>query len=161
MFWNICEGCLRDWVGPICRISSQPLSSVFPRLPQRAVASALALHKRATKSTNPIHMCNALPLYIRPILLLLLYQAQFRSAIARMESLLDQEAKDSTSAIKDICDKAALAKEWWALRVIPNPRHVHATEALWLIYLFFLSCIELCRASYRSNRISHGHVLSH
>lgn len=38
-------------------------------------------------------------------------QAQFREAVTRMESLMEQEAKDSVSAINNLRDKAMLAKD--------------------------------------------------
>lgn len=38
-------------------------------------------------------------------------QAQFREAVTRMESLMEQEAKDSVAAIKNLRDKAMLAKD--------------------------------------------------
>lgn len=44
-----------------------------------------------------------------------LLQVQFREAITRMETLSEEEAKDNASAIKDLRDKAMLAKGRWAL----------------------------------------------
>ena len=41
-------------------------------------------------------------------------QVQFREAITRMETLSEEEAKDNASAIKDLHDKAMLAKGRWA-----------------------------------------------
>lgn len=38
-------------------------------------------------------------------------QEQFREAVTRMESLMEEEAKDSVSAIKNLRDKAMLAKD--------------------------------------------------
>ena len=38
-------------------------------------------------------------------------QAQFRETVTRMESLMEEEAKDSVSAIKNLRDKAMLAKD--------------------------------------------------
>lgn len=37
-------------------------------------------------------------------------KAQFRDAIARMESLLEEEGRDSAAAIKELRDKAVSAK---------------------------------------------------
>lgn len=41
-------------------------------------------------------------------------QARFREAVTRMEGLMEEEAKESASAIKNLRDKAMLAKDRYA-----------------------------------------------
>lgn len=53
---------------------------------------------------------------------------RFREAVTRMESLMEEEAKDSVSAIKSLRDKATLAKERCA-RCDPIPNH--STMLIW------------------------------
>lgn len=50
------------------------------------------------------------PLLFLLVILWCVLQAQFREAITRMESLMEEEAKDSVSSIKNLRDKAMLAK---------------------------------------------------